>query len=81
VPTIADAFGDEGWQATGQVPLYAQDPSDGLDLRMAAQIDTLHLGLGLGLLSGKQTGTTPGMGAAPPDAPAAANNHFKEGAW
>jgi adhesin transport system outer membrane protein len=84
VPAIADAFGDEGWQATGQVPLYAQDPDQGLDLRMAAQIDLSHLGLGLGLLSGTQTGAEPGTGtgANPADAPAAPHyNNFKEAAW
>jgi adhesin transport system outer membrane protein len=76
----ADAFGNESWQATGQIPLYAQDASEALDLRMAAQIDSLHLGMGLGLLSGTQTGT--GAATEPANGPSAThNNIFKEGTW
>jgi hypothetical protein len=86
--TLADAFSDENWQATGQIPLYAQDASEALDLRMAGQIDSLHLGLGLGLLTGAPTGAGTGSGAA--DGPSAAhnnsnssntNNTNKEGVW
>ena len=56
-PSLGDAFSEENWQATGQIPLYAQDASEAFELRMASRIDSLNLGLGLGLLS--DTPSTP----------------------
>jgi hypothetical protein len=76
--TLADAFSDESWQATGLVPLYAQNTSDALDLRMAGEIDTFHLGLAMGLV----TDAKKRMGTEPTDGPSAAHNNInKEGTW
>jgi inorganic triphosphatase YgiF len=76
--SLADAFSDESWQSTGQVPLYAQNTSDALDLRMAGEIDTLHLGLGLGLMTEAKKGPE----SDPTNGPPAAHNNFsKEGTW
>ena len=73
--TLADAFSDESWLATGQVPLYPQNTSDALDLRMAGEIDTLHLGLGLGLVTEARKGTV----TEATNGPSAAHNNINEG--
>ena len=80
--TLADAFSDESWLDTGQIPLYAQDEGDAFDLRMAGEIDSVHLGLGLGQL----TGARQGAGTDGADGSYATHNNIhinisKEGSW